>query len=91
MCLLITGVCSVYVIAGVFINMPRYLEIGFLQPAFKANIAAGKTIHIGECISVISCGMVSTNIWPSGASFTKTLEADLTKDLSPVLGSKNFV
>lgn len=43
LCMLVTAVTSVYVIIGVFVNIPRYLEIHFFQPAFKANIGAGIT------------------------------------------------
>ena len=46
MLLLVTGVLSVYVIAGVFINMPRYFEIHFHMPAFKANLGAGNSFKL---------------------------------------------
>ena len=41
--MLVTAVLSVYVITGVFINMPRYFEIHYHMPAFKANMGAGST------------------------------------------------
>ena len=43
--MLVTGVLSVYVITGVFINMPRYFEIHYHMPAFKANLGAGKCLY----------------------------------------------
>jgi len=42
-CLLV-GVCDTYIVAGVFIVLPRYLEVHFHLAAYRANALAGERV-----------------------------------------------
>lgn len=41
----LSTVCALYVVVGVLIQLPRYLEVQFRQPAYMANIIAGILIR----------------------------------------------
>ena len=41
MVMLASYVMVVYIISGIYSNIPRYVEIHFLQPAFIASMVAG--------------------------------------------------
>ena len=43
--MIIVNVCAVYLIMTLFVNMPRYFEIHFRQPAAIANVTVGEFIH----------------------------------------------
>lgn len=40
--MMLSDILGAYLLTGVYINVPRYLESHFLLPAFKANIVAGQ-------------------------------------------------
>ena len=58
------NVCAIYMIVGLGVNMTRYMEIAFLQPAFIANIITGEIFSL----MVLHCNIIpminfDTELW----------------------------
>ncbi len=52
MILLLSNICSAYLIPGIVANLPRYLEIHFRKPAYIANIIAGMKLFLALLASL---------------------------------------